>query len=215
MKNKKGNAAVVAIIIVIVAITASVITWMVATKTQLSAQQPVATKSTTPAPSAQTSPQPVVTQPKQEGIIYKNDEYNFQMTLPQSWTKYKVEKQSLSNEESLSGKTGEIILAFNYPFDNPIPRVEGDKSMDTLDKDWLWMVRVIPVANWKADLCGNKPLCVQGKVLAKNSLYVFEDIGQMNVGAGELCNEQPQKLTMFCKALNDFDESKINFQLTK
>ncbi|EKE18660.1 MAG: hypothetical protein ACD_9C00268G0007 [uncultured bacterium] len=50
MKNKKGNVAVVALIIVIVAITASVITWQVATKTQAPEQKEVAT---TPQPEAQ------------------------------------------------------------------------------------------------------------------------------------------------------------------
>jgi hypothetical protein len=41
MKNKKGNATVIAIIVVIVAITASVITWLVATKKQVSVQSSI------------------------------------------------------------------------------------------------------------------------------------------------------------------------------
>lgn len=41
MNNKKGNIAVIAIIIVFVAITTGVITWLVATKSQAPVQQPV------------------------------------------------------------------------------------------------------------------------------------------------------------------------------
>jgi len=44
MKNKKGNVAVITIIIVIVAITAGVIGWLIARTTQAPALQPVATQ---------------------------------------------------------------------------------------------------------------------------------------------------------------------------
>ena len=53
MKNKKGNVAVIALIIVIVAITIGVITWLVATKSQAPAQQAVVIQ---PAPVAKTQP---------------------------------------------------------------------------------------------------------------------------------------------------------------
>jgi hypothetical protein len=51
MKNKKGNIVVIALIIVIVAITASVITWLVVTKFQTPAQQAI---TTAPIPQTQT-----------------------------------------------------------------------------------------------------------------------------------------------------------------
>ena len=59
MKNKRGNVAVIAIIIVIVAITASVITWIVATKSQAPVQQAVVNQ---PTPDTKTKP---ISQPAQ------------------------------------------------------------------------------------------------------------------------------------------------------
>ncbi|MDD5464630.1 MAG: hypothetical protein PHP62_05775 [Candidatus Moranbacteria bacterium] len=64
MKNKKGNAAVIAIIIVIVAITAGIVGWMFAKKSQAPDQQKVATQPTSitkqttliPAPVGQPAP---------------------------------------------------------------------------------------------------------------------------------------------------------------
>ena len=63
MKNKKGNTAVIAIIIVIVAITFAVIGYLFAKKSQAPAAQPVAMQSAAPtAPSAQTPEQNVPVQ---------------------------------------------------------------------------------------------------------------------------------------------------------
>ncbi|MEI7425464.1 MAG: hypothetical protein WCK16_00865 [Candidatus Moraniibacteriota bacterium] len=89
MKNKRGNVAVIALIIVIVAITTGVITWLIATKTQAPVQQAVVTQ---PAPVAKT--QPVV-----------------QSTTPtaQSTPASDVSKQGI--KEYKSGNT----FSFNYP----------------------------------------------------------------------------------------------------
>ncbi len=48
MKNKQGNVAVIALIVVIVAITASVITWLIATRTQAPAPQVAVSQPTAP-----------------------------------------------------------------------------------------------------------------------------------------------------------------------
>jgi hypothetical protein len=94
MKNKKGNVAVIAIIIVIVAITASLITWLVATKTQTPVQQLVAAQ---PAPVAKTQ-SPKTTDTKQslsetksisnEDIKWKNflsTSLKATISLPADW----------------------------------------------------------------------------------------------------------------------------------
>lgn len=89
MKNKRGNVAVIAIIIVIVAITTGVITWLISTKSQAPVQQattqPVVAQlsATAPTPAAVTQ-QP--TQPKQELITYKNDKLKFSFQLPRNWS---------------------------------------------------------------------------------------------------------------------------------
>lgn len=65
MKTQKGNAAVIALIIVVVAITTGVITWLVATRTQ--------------APVVQTQP---VIQPLTPSTIYNISNLGIQFSLP-------------------------------------------------------------------------------------------------------------------------------------
>lgn len=90
MQNKKGNVAVIATIIVIVAITVSVITWLVANKIQAPAQQTI-TQSTTPASVAQAPTQSVATQsaPTTASVneaanwkLYTNDKYKVSFKYP-------------------------------------------------------------------------------------------------------------------------------------
>ncbi|EKE18659.1 MAG: hypothetical protein ACD_9C00268G0006 [uncultured bacterium] len=103
MKNKKGNVAVIAIIIVIVAITASVITWLVATKSQAPVQKETANQSAPVAtqPNKQPAPEPVANQqiPQQEGYFissklgikfaYSYDDYQGKLTTNENKIIYK------------------------------------------------------------------------------------------------------------------------------
>jgi len=97
-QNKKGNVAVVAIIIVIVAITAGIIGWLFTKKSQVQVQ-PVATQSTptvaqtqpvtTPTPTApatqpQTNNQKTATAPA-DWKTYTNSKYGFTFSYPSSW----------------------------------------------------------------------------------------------------------------------------------
>ena len=63
MRNKKGNVVVIAVIIVIVAISAGLVGWMFAKKTQTSENQALVTQpapiSTTQTPQAQSNNQPI------------------------------------------------------------------------------------------------------------------------------------------------------------
>ncbi|EKE18661.1 MAG: hypothetical protein ACD_9C00268G0008 [uncultured bacterium] len=91
MKNKKGNVAVIAIIIVIVAITASVITWLVATKSQAPVQKEVANKSVPVLQTQQTMQQSSATQsatnviPSDESLawtIYEMEGFEYSFNYP-------------------------------------------------------------------------------------------------------------------------------------
>lgn len=86
MKNKRGNVAVIGLIIVIVVITTGVITWLIATKSQAPVQQAVLTQPTAPV----TQTQPVVaTQPVNETAnwqTYANTKLGFTIKYPSDWT---------------------------------------------------------------------------------------------------------------------------------
>lgn len=65
MKNKQGYVAVIALIIVIVAITAGVVGWMFAKKSQAPVQQAAATQPTAPVAQTQPASQPIQQQATQ------------------------------------------------------------------------------------------------------------------------------------------------------
>jgi hypothetical protein len=84
MKNKKGNVAVIALIVVIVIITAGVVGWMFAKKQQISTPQAMMSQPGTPV--AQTQPT-TLSADKAVGLqTYQNDEYGFKFQYPQDWT---------------------------------------------------------------------------------------------------------------------------------
>lgn len=99
MKNKKGNVAVTVILIVIVAITAGIIGWMFAKKSQVPA--PISIKS------QKTQPQAI--QQKNETAdwkIYTSSTFNFSVSLPKDWkavypndgTLYDLSNDTFNNE---------------------------------------------------------------------------------------------------------------------
>ncbi len=92
MKNKRGNVAMIALIIVIVAITTGVITWLVATKTQAPVQQAVVAQPvvpTAPVQQAQTTASMAQSIAKQqEGPIFNDPQIGFSLNLPVGWEKY-------------------------------------------------------------------------------------------------------------------------------
>ena len=83
MKNKKGNVAVIAIIIVVVAITVGVIGWLFAKNLQAPTPQPMVTQTT--APVAQTQPAVQRATPASQPSVQpvQNDETT-------SWQTYKT-----------------------------------------------------------------------------------------------------------------------------
>lgn len=90
MKNKKGNVAVIALIIVIVAITASVVTWLVATKSQAPIQQVAVTQPAPVSQTQQTAPVAKPTAPASTALVYIDKLNGYQVSLPSDWTSYKV-----------------------------------------------------------------------------------------------------------------------------
>jgi hypothetical protein len=185
MKNKKGNVAVIALIIVIVAITAGAIGWIFAKKTQAPVQQaaviqPVSVEKTQPA----TQPAVPIAQPAQQNNVYTNTEFGFQITFPNSWNnKYKAVS---------SGTNG---ISFLLP--------TNDKDWQDSNKTFPGYVEIYGVTVWKlADW--NKELlnCKKGTVselcgdviVGKTSQYVITwfhpqdqptDFAQYNSGGVE------------------------------
>lgn len=205
--NKKISIEIAVGIIILIALAFGGYVWFQGKKVEAPTQTRIIQSST------KKQDQPTINNKIESENIYQNNEFGFQATFPQSWSDdFKAEKEEISKEESLSNNLGEIILSFKFPLDNSISEQE-DSATQIID-EWLWKIRIIPAANWRTDLCGSKPLCIQGKILGRNSQYVFESIGHANVyGAETICAEQLEKQPNFCKALNDFDENKINFKL--
>jgi hypothetical protein len=107
MKNKQGNVAVIAIIIVIVAITSGAIGWLFAKITQAPTTQTAAIQSAIPdTPIAQTQPagqsstqttqpvaQPIPTDKAATWQTYTNTQYSFTLQIPADWKGYTVKCQ--------------------------------------------------------------------------------------------------------------------------
>lgn len=106
MKNKRGNVSVIALIIVIIAITASVITWIIATKTQAPVQQAIITQPA-PTPAVQQPAQPTQPASATQEIMYSNGQYGFQLTFPASWKGYEAENVAVNGELDVSFNVGE------------------------------------------------------------------------------------------------------------
>lgn len=126
MQNKKGNVTVIAIII-IVSITAGIIGWMFAKKTQAPIQQSAVMQPTTPVAQNQSvvsTTQPVTNQEPVDKPIdetanwqtYSNAKYGIEMKYPQAnWKIYSddnsvfIEKKVISKKEKETGSNGAII----------------------------------------------------------------------------------------------------------
>ena len=140
MKNKKGNVAVIAIIIVIVAITTGVITWLVATNSQAPVQQAVVTQ---PAPVAKTQPttQPI-TQPTQDPTsLSKNGQVKADNAVCQSYSnvlsKYgDIKYDTLSSEGIILDSRGAVCsIAVKKDTSSPNKENEIDTIISALSKD--------------------------------------------------------------------------------
>ena len=113
MKNKQGNVAVIAIIIVIVAITTGVITWLVATKTQAPFQKDVTTQ---PTPVVQTQPVAQSANPTTQPVVqsapvstlnnYVNARGNYSFTCPNNWNC--LDDQAINSIFSPNGPSNNI-----------------------------------------------------------------------------------------------------------
>lgn len=74
MKNKKGNIAIISVIVAVAAITAGIVGWMLAKKSQVPVQQTTITQPPTPA--AQTQPTAPVAEPKTEPVVQLSEQPN-------------------------------------------------------------------------------------------------------------------------------------------
>lgn len=84
MQNKKGNMAAIIIIVIAVAITASALTWIIATKKQPIMPTPTAQKSTQPVANKESANQ-ISTTTDASWKTYTSNIFNGSVSLPNNW----------------------------------------------------------------------------------------------------------------------------------
>lgn len=187
MKNKKGNVAVIALIIVIVAITTGVITWLAATKSQAPAQPFAVTQS---APVTKTQPAPTPVPAVADWKSYKNEKYGFELTLPETWKGYRVVEQKLTN----------INYVDMYDFE--IPNASGGF-------DPAVSIRVIG----KKDVakCEKSMECNYGAKILEDETYIYAEVGGTSSkgGGGYYVYGETEK------GLSEIDNVVKSFKLVK
>ncbi len=111
--------------------------------------------------------------------VYTNAKYGFQLTMPDSWTKYTVDEITPRPDDQVFPNT--TILMFGLPLDH--------KLKDTADHFAVWWIAITPLNSWKKDACqsATTPGCDQGQELGRNSKYVFEKQIQQPPSPGSDC----------------------------
>lgn len=140
--------------------------------------------------------------------VYTVGNFKFQINFPVNInSNLIISEEKVKQKDSFYGSSSESILRFTYPLDEAVSRSSEEPGLGKLNEMAVWYIDVVPVADWREGVCNGKYLCRQGKVLARNSSFVFE-AGFMNIeGAGELCANQEQVQKNFCKSYKDL----INF----
>ncbi|HEX8974355.1 MAG TPA: hypothetical protein VF817_02605 [Patescibacteria group bacterium] len=109
MKNKRGNVAVIAIIIAIVAIAAGVVGWMFAKKSQTPVTQTTATQQVTTQPNVST------TQPAEQTTpAVQSDNATSIATIPADWKTYTGSKYGFSVSYPSTWKSTELTSANSF-----------------------------------------------------------------------------------------------------
>jgi len=145
MKNKRGDVAVVAIIIVIVAITAGVVGWMFAKKSQESIQKEVAMQGVV---SIQQDGD--VESNQNKVLLYQNDEFGFTLNFSKNWEGYKVQKSTKEAD------------GYRFTFTDPTEKCSFPILLSTIKK-------------WEDCKSGKNPNAFYwcGRELSRSENYVF------------------------------------------
>ncbi len=142
---------------------------------------------------------------------YTVGDFKFQMNIPSGiGDNLVIFEEKVKEEHSFYGSATESILWFSYPLDKAISRSDRDLSLGKIDRMEVWYIDVIPVSDWREGICDGKPLCRQGRVIARDDSYVFESGFRSVEGAGRLCLDYSDVQKSFCesyKGLIDFVES--------
>ncbi len=142
---------------------------------------------------------------------YKVGNFTFQMNIPSEISdNLMISEERVKKDHSYYGSSAESILWFSYPLDRALPRSDRDLSLGKLDKMEVWYIDAVPVNDWKEGICDGKPLCRQGRVMARDNSYVFESGFRSVEGAEMLCRDHSDIQKNFCesyKSLIDFVES--------
>ena len=124
MKNKKGNVTVIALIIVIVAITAGFVGWMFAKKSQAPVQQTVVSQ---PIQVAQTQSAVQPLSDKFAGWqMYKNDVYDYEIQYPSDWKVEYTRIDDVSINAYSADVKGDYVVLINVA-------KKSDRSIRTED----------------------------------------------------------------------------------
>ena len=137
---------------------------------------------TPPVANTQTT-QAVQTQQSQEGNIYKNATYNFQLTMPKSWSNYKIRTEQIAGHKLISIS---------------IPAAGLSKAqIATTDKGYCDVIGidVFTTNEWNKLLANcqkNNPedpmLCAdRNNIIGQNAKYVFT--GKLAPGMGSGCEQ--------------------------
>jgi hypothetical protein len=119
---------------------------------------------TTPVSKGQKSEQSAPDSQSTRGIVYKNTQYGFQLTLPAGWENYKAETKS-------------NVVEISLPTNDPEYKVEADSGTG---KKYVPLVEVLfwTVDDWKKNMERCKieadPSCyVENATTARSDKYVF------------------------------------------
>jgi hypothetical protein len=134
-------------------------------------QKTTKTQPTIPAPTAApvveqpAISQPITTQPTQQDVVYKNDKYGFELTLPKGWEKYTVaiENQTIDCRDCVN-------IIFLLP-SNGVPKIERVLTVKIKD-----LASATKPANQEKVGCVKQPdpECIPADtLLGKSSQYEF------------------------------------------
>ena len=134
MKSKQGNVAVIALIVGIIAITASVIFWLIASKMQIPAPQAVTTQLITPvvkkqpAPAPQPAAQPASIDETVNWKMYSDTKYGFELKTPKELKSSYYEGSTGNGQSTIQLVTGDPIIKIMKNVTNLSKDPYGDAS---------------------------------------------------------------------------------------
>lgn len=187
MQTEQKRIMVIALVAVVLVVTAGVIVFLLDKKLQMNAEAPSQSVSSVPAVSVlpetkvvpkneNSSSKPIVPENAEKtAVAYVNDEYGFQLTLPESWKGYRIMVEKTPFEKGVSYVN--VLL----PTQNQEYHIENRSTGEQISGyDSLFVIVVWDVNYWNAKKALSEcqpPIqgCPdEGSVVGKNTQFVFE-----------------------------------------